>query len=167
MGFLQWWRGWFVILVCSFSILKILHCPPVFIWETFDQLQHQAEQQPGMAGMTAKKQDMQNMQVPHFKGFHTNLWCIWRAWLREHFLCAETMCRHTKVPLPSISIPDIQHPLCYLLPHSLLTDLHSLSLQAWPSMVTMFTHFFSLCTISPFLKFTEAWQVGRYPLFIT
>lgn len=44
MGFLQWWSGWFVILVCSFSILKIPHCPPMFIWETFDQLQHQPEQ---------------------------------------------------------------------------------------------------------------------------
>lgn len=68
MAFWQWWSGWFVILICTFTTLKILPCPPMFIWMTFVQLQYPAGllSSQRWGGTAAKKQDIQNHASPAF-----------------------------------------------------------------------------------------------------
>ncbi len=110
---------------------------------------------PGKAGTAAQKQDVRTTQVAHFTGFHTNIW------VSKHFLCTEMMCRHTSKGAPSspVFIPNIQHPLSSLAPSSLIYILthRKRDLLWWQH-----SHFFTLCTISPCLKFTDAQQVVRY-----
>lgn len=139
MAFWQWWSGWFVILICTFTTLKILPCPPMFIWTTFVQLQYPAGllSSQRWGGPLPRSRTCKTMQVPHFTCFHTNSSCIRCAWV------------HRKgAPSSPVFIPNIVHSL------SLFTDLHPHSPEAWPSVVTTFS-FSTLHTISPCLKFTS------------
>lgn len=119
-------------------------------------------EQQEMAGTAAKRQDMRTKQVPHFTGFHTNFWCIWFALVSKFFLCTETMCRHTaKVPLPPMSTSQTYNILSppSLPLHWFTSSFHRKRDLLW----WQHSHFFTLRTIWPSLKFTEVQQIVKYP----
>lgn len=166
MCFLRWWRAWFVILYVLVQHFKNTSLPTNVYLDDFSPITASSRltEQPETAGAAAGKQDVQLIQVPHLTGFHTNFWCMGCAWVSKHFLCAETMCRPTPQRYPFLCCLCPKHTTSSRLPPA------SLPLQWFTSSFTVSVTFygdnvhtfFTLRTISPGLKFTEAQQEVRY-----
>lgn len=166
MGFLQWWRDRLVILMCSFSILKIPHCPPMFIWMTFVQLQHPA----GL--LTAARYGGDGCQeAGHATHAGTTFYrlsyklLMYLVCLSENTFFAPKRCADTQQRCPFLPCLHPKHttsssPTSSLTPSWLIYILiqRKRNLLWWQC-----SHFFTLRTISPCLKFTEAQQVVSYP----
>ena len=114
LGFLQWWSAWFFIPVCSFSILKILHCPPMFIWMTFcpitasSQLYWAAARDGG--GSCQEEAGHANHASPTFYRLSYKL-LMYLVCLSE-----QTMCRHTAKGAPFLPCLHLKHTTSSLLP---------------------------------------------------
>lgn len=146
--------------MCSFSILKIPHCPPMFIWMTLVQSQHPAGllssqrrrgRPPGSRTCNSCKSHILQAFIQT-----SDVWGV-PEWANTFFApkrCADP--RHKGTPSSVVSVPNIQHPLAYLLPRSPFNDLHPHSPWAWPSMVTTFTLF------SPFAQSRLAWNSQKH-----
>lgn len=154
---------WFKPSICNLvlhgflAVMKKLICHPCALFQRFKNTSlptsvylndfcpitassRCTEQQPEMAGVAAKKQDMQTMQVLHLQAFiqtsdvsgvpeWANAFFALKRWADAQRGCPFLPCLHPK------------HTTSSVLPRSLFTDLHPHSQQAWPSMVTTFTLF--------------------------
>lgn len=146
-------------LMCSFSILKILPCPPVFIWMTFVQLQN-----PGGARSSQRRWG----QPPRSRTCWPCKSHISQAFMRTSDVSGMSERAYTfftpkqtqqRCPLFFHLYPKHATSSLLLPPSSLIYILiHSKRDLLWWQR----SHFFTLCTVSPCLKFTEAQQVVRY-----
>lgn len=132
----------------------------MFIWMTLVQSQHPAGllssqrrrgRPPGSRTCNSYKSHILQAFIQT-----SDVWGV-PEWVNTFFApkrCADP--HHKGTPSSAVSVPNIQHPLAYLLPRSPFNDLHPHSPWAWPSMVTTFTLF------SPFAQSRLAWNSQKH-----
>lgn len=130
-------------LMCSFSILKMLPCPPVVYLDDFCAIteSRRRTEQPETEGDSCQEAGHVGRSTSQIsQAFHANFSCMRYVWASLHFLYTETDAAKMPLILPSLS------QTCNVLspPSSLSADLHPHSQRAWPSMVTTLSLFYPL-----------------------